>query len=906
MNTSLRSALLLTGLITLAACGQTPSSSTPNQTRTKPALTGVQPSETGKWFIEFEGEPSGSLSAQSLSPQAITFQAQAARAGLQYQQVASYNTLFNGLSIASDTATVARLSKLPGVKNIYPVIEIKAPVVQQSETVPNMTSAAGMTGADNLRDELGLTGKGIKVAVIDSGIDLTHPAFQGRVMAGYDFVGDTFGSKVNGVTNYTPAPDDSPQDCGGHGTHVSGIIGANDPNNGFKGVAPDVMFGAYKVFGCEGSTNSDIMLQAMERAYRDGMQVLNMSIGAAFQWPDYPTAKAASRLVKNGVIVTVSAGNSGDKGQYATGAPSLGENVISVASVDNTKMELRNFTLSTDQSRVGFNTATGAPPFNSGDSFTVTKLASSTSTTANDGCNVNGVSPFAPGSLTGQAVLIRRGTCSFREKAVNAQNAGATGVILYNNAPGYLSPTVAPSVATDTFSISIPVVMITQEDGVKMSGILQAGTPLNIFVNPDLQVYGNPTGNTMSDFSSYGVSPDLELKPDVSAPGGLIKSTYPLSKESTGYAVLSGTSMASPHMAGIAAQMLQANPGLQSKDARALFQNTATVRNLFLNNAVSSYIAPVQKEGAGMVNAGNALAAMTTGAQVTPSKLSLGESDTFTTRTKVLVVKNNGPLKMTYTLRHVPALSLNANIYAPSPTTNAATMSVSVNGGAAATVDGTTGPTITINPSSSAEIAVTVTPPSAPVLGQYGGYLSLQSALSTNLTVPYSGFIGDYQKLPVLNNVLFGTYSADFPALYDPSADYIWEESETATPDDIVYTFKQEKVGTTNNVALDRPQVWVHFGMQVRTLTVELLDANDVPLGNLYEEDFWGRNADRSYGVGLDTFDTFPWDGKMPNTEVDAPNGVYRMRVKVLKALGDASNPAHYETYTSQKFTVQR
>ncbi len=86
------------------------------------------------------------------------------------------------------------------------------------------------------------------------------------------------------------SPDLNPDDCGGHGTHVAGIIGANDPDNGLKGVAPEVTFGAYRVFGCAGSTTADIMIEAMERALADGMQVLNMSIGSAYQWPQYPTA----------------------------------------------------------------------------------------------------------------------------------------------------------------------------------------------------------------------------------------------------------------------------------------------------------------------------------------------------------------------------------------------------------------------------------------------------------------------------------------------------------------------------------------------------------------------------------------------------------------------------------------
>ena len=108
--------------------------------------------------------------------------------------------------------------------------------------------------------------------------------------------------------NPTPVPDPDPDDCNGHGTHVSGIIGAN---GGLVGVAPGVTFHAYRVFGCEGSTTADVMLDAMELALDNGADVVNMSIGAALAWPQYPTAQAADRLVRRGVVVVASIGNEG-------------------------------------------------------------------------------------------------------------------------------------------------------------------------------------------------------------------------------------------------------------------------------------------------------------------------------------------------------------------------------------------------------------------------------------------------------------------------------------------------------------------------------------------------------------------------------------------------------------------
>ena len=121
-------------------------------------------------------------------------------------------------------------------------------------------------------------------------------------------------------------------------------------------------FHAYRVFGCEGPTSSDIMLAAMEMALDDRADVLNMSIGAAFQWPQYPTAQAANRLVRRGVVVVAAIGNEGALGLYSAAAPGVGKDVIGVASFDNTHANLASFTVSPDDRRVGYVSASGAPP----------------------------------------------------------------------------------------------------------------------------------------------------------------------------------------------------------------------------------------------------------------------------------------------------------------------------------------------------------------------------------------------------------------------------------------------------------------------------------------------------------------------------------------------------------------
>ncbi|MCX7977310.1 MAG: S8 family serine peptidase, partial [Bellilinea sp.] len=371
--------------------------------------TGEMVNETPQlWFVEFNGSPTtdgGRLTTVRAEKQ--TFRMRAERAGLEFQERFAYDKLWNGISIEISPSELPKLFRIPGVKAVYPVETYALPEPVENPS-PELISALAMTGADIAQSELGFTGKGIKVAVMDTGVDFDHPDLGGcfgagcRVFTGYDFVGDAFNADPSSLGyNPVPQPDPIPDDCNGHGTHVAGIIGANGT---LKGVAPDVMFGAYRVFGCQGSTTADIMLMAMERALDDGMQVLNMSIGSAFQWPQYPTAQAADRLVKQGMVVVASIGNSGANGLYSAGAPGLGNQVIGVASFDNTDIFLKLFLISPDDRPIGYGVASSAPEPPTSGTFPMARTGSVTSTA--DAC-----AALPANSLVGKIALIRRGTC---------------------------------------------------------------------------------------------------------------------------------------------------------------------------------------------------------------------------------------------------------------------------------------------------------------------------------------------------------------------------------------------------------------------------------------------------------------------------------------------------------------
>ena len=818
------------------------------------------------WFVELASPPSVEGTAlKTLNAEQAAFRRNAVRAGLKFSERYAYRTLFNGFSLKIDRAQLAALTRIPGVKAIYPVETIAAPAepVPGAGALPDLFASLGMIGANVVQDTLGYTGMGVKVAVMDTGIDLDHPDFGGngtddstsfptaRVKWGYDFVGDAFNADATSPTyNPVAAPDPNPDDCGGHGSHVAGIIGAN----GFvKGVAPGVSFGAYRVFGCSGSTTADIMILAMERALADGMQVLNMSIGSAYQWPQYPTAMAATRLVNKGMVVVASIGNNGPNDLWAAGAPGLGDKVIGVASYDNVAVTLPAFTISPDDMAIGYTAATGAPLPPTSGPFPMARTG--TTATANDGCNA--VAP-ALGSLTGSIALIRRGTCSFYEKAWNAQQAGAVAVVLYNNAAGLVNPTVAGAPP-----ITIPVVAITQAQGAEIDGRLASG-PVFLTWTDELSQVTNPTGGLISSFSSYGLSPDLQVKPDIAAPGGSIFSTYPI--ELGSYATMGGTSMASPHAAGAVALHLQAHPNTPSQAMRGILQNSAEPK-MWWGNPGLGHLDNVSRQGAGMLRIDKAVRATT---KIEPARLSLGESQAGPV-TRTLTIENDGGADVTYDLSSVNALSVRST-FTPSFTTSNA-------------VVGFSAPSVNVVAGGTAAVDVTITPPTSPDKAQYGGYLVFTPRGGEDVyRVPFAGFVGDYQSMQVLAPTV-----NNFPWL---SVLYEGSYYKVTHPADWTYSM----------IGNDIPYFLLHLDHQSALLRMEVFSTSGKAWHRAYEERYLPRNSTST------SFFAFPWDGRtIAGSRIyTVPDGTYVVKVSVLKALGDAANPADWETWTSPVIVIDR
>ena len=839
--------------------------STPVQPLDPPAAPAAVAAEDGitAWFVELSGPPvADGGSPAALAQEKAAFRAAARKEGIQMKERFSYDKLFNGLSVEVNDAGFSRLTRLPGVKNVFPVVEIERP--QTAELPPgdtaDLATSISMVQADIAQNELGLTGQGVRVAIMDTGIDVDHPDLGGcfgpgcRVEVGWDFVGDAYNNDSTSPSyNPVAVPDATPDDCNGHGTHVAGIVGAagSGANGSVRGVAPGVTYGAYRVFGCEGSTDADIMVAALERIYADGADVVNISIGSAFQWPQYPTAQAADRLVQKGIVVVTSAGNSGASGMYAVGAPGVGEKVIATANFENIAITLPFFSVSPDGLGVAYTQATGALTAPVAGSAPLARTGTATSTA--DACT-----PLPAGSLSGKVALIRRGTCGFHDKTVNAQNAGAAGVVIYNNAPGYQTITVAGATA-----INIPVVAISAVDGVNLNNRLASG-PVEMTWTGGLMPAPNAQGNLIAASSSWGMAPNLSLKPDLGAPGNFIRSTFPL--EAGGYATLSGTSMASPHVAGAVALLLEARPNTPAAAMRDLLQNSAEPR-LWSGNPGLGFLELVHRQGAGMVQIVDAIRSTT---KVEPGKLSLGESEAGPV-TRTLTVKNSGAAPVTYSLSHEPALASRGTFTisyfnAPATVTWSAP-SLTVPAGGTATLD------VTIAPNAGLQDRAL-----------YGGSLVLTpQGGGREMRVPYAGFKGDYQSIQVLTPT-----ANNFPWLAKVNAGSLFNQANGAT-----FTMQGG----------DIPYFVIHFDHPSRELVFEVFDAvTGKAWHRAVREEYMPRNS------GAATFYTFPWDGTTASggKTYTVPNGQYVVRVTVRKALGEAGNPAHLETWQSPVITIAR
>ncbi len=487
--------------------------------------------------------------------------------GYDFEVVDRLHNVMNGAVINIAADQIERLKQEDTVSNVYTEKFLKA----------NLEKSLKLIGADSIssyRDPSGreLTGEGIKVAVVDTGIDYTHKDLfgfgeDGKVVYGYDFL----------------ERDNEPMDTDGHGTLVAGIIAADGK---LKGVAPKAELVAYRI-ASEGSyVSTNDMIRALDRAVDDGIDVVNISLGLDYVSEEID--KAVENLVKKGVVVIAAAGNNGQTSK-TIGSPASAPSAISVGASTSIASTLR---IDDTNSRYNVTSMVGSVV---ADEPVKGKLVYAKFAREKDVENMD---------LKGMIVLAERGGALteidgkqqmelvyFADKEANVASKGAAALIVYNNMPGIFYGQLTHERAPADYKPSIPVVSISREEGLMIKEVIDSKE-----VNAELRVFYNP--DVVAPFSSRGPVSPFYLKPDLVAPGSFINSTTIRNS----YNLTSGTSFAAPHVAGAAALLLQKNPELKPDEIASILATTADP----LSDAYGIPY-PFEVAGAGRLNIASAL-----------------------------------------------------------------------------------------------------------------------------------------------------------------------------------------------------------------------------------------------------------------------------------------------------------
>ncbi|MGI2327690.1 cell wall-binding repeat-containing protein [Planococcus sp. YIM B11945] len=573
-------------------------------------------SEKGVQYKELASADKTKIEKQLVSTQAAVKKTITTK-NIDFKAQHEYTTTFNGFSGVVKYSEVEKIKNLPNVKNVYLSNEYERP-----EVTPDMTTSHDFIQSRQAWADSKLKGEGMVVAVIDTGIDPDHKDFNITDASKVDLTKDSVSSIVsaNGLKgayqnekvpyayNYYDKNDeisDSSPGASMHGMHVAGTVAANgdEANGGIKGVAPEAQVLGMKVFSNDTnfpSTFSDIYLAAIDDAIKLGADVLNMSLGStsSFYEEDSAEDKAISNAVANGIVASVSAGNSGtigygyDNAHYdnpdygVVGAPGLNTDTIQVAATGNL---VNHFTHEVDFGNDLKVTGYGVDDWSNLKDIDVVSLKG---LSGKPGA-LGGPADYEGIDVKGKVVLVERGEHTFIDKTNYAAAAGAAGIIVYNSA-------TATNFYKDQGGWDIPFMNIERAGGLDLEKALGANE-LDGAVKQTAKEEGPEVGRA-TDFTSWGVTPDLEFKPELSAPGGNIYSTL----ENDKYGVMSGTSMAAPHVSGGAALVQQYLKNDDRFKGYTLDARTKLAKKLLLNTADvttgegGDTISP-RRQGAGMM-----------------------------------------------------------------------------------------------------------------------------------------------------------------------------------------------------------------------------------------------------------------------------------------------------------------
>ena len=546
-----------------------------------------------------------------------------------------YTVALNGMAMSVPYGTLPAIRQIEGVKGAYVVSRYEVPDTVEPSYDTNMYATTESFGTAQTWHELGYTGKGMIIAVIDTGLDLDHPSFAQAPedqclsysdvenvlteLNAYALYGETSAvsmtadkvyrsGKVPFGFNYVDASLDVTHDYdnqGDHGTHVAGIATANRMDTTeVVGVAPDAQLVVMKVFGQNGGAYSDDIIAAIEDCMTLGVDVINMSLGAqaGFSEDSHLINEVYGRILESDMLLAVAAGNANS----AASGNNLGTNVNLTQDPDNGLVNSPATYLAATTVASLENAAMMMPYFTVADSKLAYVDVTYFNFAALEGTyeyvvipGVGDVSDYEGLDVKGRVALVQRGTIDFATKQEIAYNMGAKALVVYDNVDGDLI-----SMFDAGF---LPNVFISKADGEIMLANAVDGVGTMI-----IEPYGSETAipssvaGLLSDFSCWGVTPDLQLTPDVTAPGGNIYSCY----TDGAYGTMSGTSMASPHIAGMSALVLQylheQYPGLSAEQYHVMAESLVMCTAVPVYDTEGVLYSP-RKQGAGAANVYNAI-----------------------------------------------------------------------------------------------------------------------------------------------------------------------------------------------------------------------------------------------------------------------------------------------------------
>ena len=574
-----------------------------------------------------------------------------------------FQVVLDGITVTLPVSKLVRLAGLPFAAHIYPSLQYRL----LTDTSPSVI------GADALHQRTGARGDGIKIGVVDDGVDNTNPFLSAagfQYPAGFPRGGRKWTSPKVIVARAFPGPGSGrggrlalDRTASFHGTHVSGIAAGDagtsspggadhPPTTGLSGVAPRAYLGNYRVFNIPtpvgNVANTPEIAAAFESAVRDGMDVINFSGGGPETEPANDAMLDVIRnVVAAGVVPVIAAGNDrDDNGTGTVGSPGTAPDAITVAASSNTHvfapiLTVRSSTAPDDLERIPIQVA-GVNQFPAALTSVPAPLLDVGTLTATGGGTVDrylcgpptdpnneASTPLASGALTGRIALVWRGHCTFLSKAERARRAGAAGLILVDNRPGEANGI--------PIQLTLPSGMISDLDGARLSAFLattRGQAPVTVGRLPNRIETGR--SGVITSFSSAGLTAFRDdLKPDVTAPGGqILSSTLPEFTGGSPFAVFDGTSMATPHVSGAAALLVQLHPSWTAEQIKsALVSTTGTA----WSDTARTQEAPVTLAGSGLVNVDHAA---DPGVFTEPASLSFEDLDvTRGAQSRALVVR---------------------------------------------------------------------------------------------------------------------------------------------------------------------------------------------------------------------------------------------------------------------------